>query len=881
MQYRFRIPYPDGLSMDVSQRKSPISSRPFRRPHQRALNPLFTGSIREIDSAITQSQHLLSELPQSHPLVPDCGYILAKARFDRYALSNQEDDLDKAILHLTESILLPSRSWLKDGRKIFRALVFLAFALLERSKVSEKPEDAIYAAKYLRHIRDQLHQALGFLHLQATMLLVDALAIQVESKAGNPVQNIGEIAALCHELLTSDAPKDVTTQSARLISRLVVYDIDLWDPDQPWDQIIEYLQVARTHKPELLDVRRALVLSLSFRYILTCVNDDYEEVVSVLDEIITSGVPGDSQGEFVQGVMALLALIRSNAYHTPEYSEEAMYHARGFLAASSSPKEGPLISSNLEHAAKQRFHYFGPIEGLGASSGNSALSQPVSVGYEDDDSEFGRRNMTRKLLEGLLTRICNNDITDIDEAIEKGRTKLASLDPRDVHTSSVFRSFDNVLFETFKRANKIEYLNEPIVTCRQVLDRPSAQWQRSWTLIQLSRSLLTRYTSFPGHLLQDLDEGLELLSQWTNNGHPSLPERFRSACEWVSTARRTRHPSLSTAYESALSLMQRALLFAPTLQLQHATLATSDVSQNMPLDYASYQIDLGQLEEAIETLERGRALLWSEMRHLRTSVDQLVQEDPHLGHKFAAVNRDLEELTKSIPPSHKLSIDDVAADDLMAADLFGRLLLKQRRLLKERDKLISQIQALPGFDSFLTSPPFDTLRSAASSGPVIIINHSIWRSDILILLHDTSPSLIPTPHDFYDRATTCGDKLLDSRDRNGLDSSHYDQTLVCVLAELYKLVGKPVIDRLRQLKVPEQSRIWWCPTSVFCSLPLHAMGPIPSDDGEKHYFLDLYICSYTPTCPHSSNLVISSSVHDLRNGLPYYSSRSLTHLFQL
>jgi CHAT domain-containing protein len=68
-----------------------------------------------------------------------------------------------------------------------------------------------------------------------------------------------------------------------------------------------------------------------------------------------------------------------------------------------------------------------------------------------------------------------------------------------------------------------------------------------------------------------------------------------------------------------------------------------------------------------------------------------------------------------------------------------------------------------------------------------------------------------------------------------------------VLAQLYKLVGKPVIDRLRQLQVPEQSRIWWCPTSVFCSLPLHAMGPIPSDDGEPRYFLDLYICSYTPT----------------------------------
>ena len=165
------------------------------------------------------------------------------------------------------------------------------------------------------------------------------------------------------------------------------------------------------------------------------------------------------------------------------------------------------------------------------------------------------------------------------------------------------------------------------------------------------------------------------------------------------------------------------------------------------------------------------------MRHLRTSVDQLLQADPQLGHKFAAVNRDLEELTKSIPPSHKLSMDDGGADDLRAVDPFGRLLLKQRRLLKERDKLISQIQALPGFDSFLTSPSFDTLRSAASSGPVIIINHSRWRSDILILLHNASPSLIPTPDDFYDRASALKDKLLDSRDKYGLDSSHYDQTL--------------------------------------------------------------------------------------------------------
>jgi hypothetical protein len=293
--------------------------------------------------------------------------------------------------------------------------------------------------------------------------------------------------------------------------------------------------------------------------------------------------------------------------------------------------------------------------------------------------------------------------------------------------------------------------------------------------------------------------------------------------------------------------MHDIVLFSPTLQLQHATLAMDDDAQSMPLDYASYQLDHHQLEEAIEVLERGRALLWSEMRHLRTSIDQFLSADPVLGHKFAAVNRDLEVLTKSVPPSHKLSMDDGAADSLRAVNPFGRLLLEQRGLLKERAELISQIQALPGFDRFLTSPPFDTLRSAASSGPVIIINHSKWRCDILILLHNNPPSFIPTPNDFFERACVLKDKLLDSRPKTGHDWRHYNEVLASVLAELYTLVGQPVIDRLHQLQVPEQSRIWWCPTSVFCSLPLHAMGPIPYDGGEPRYFLDLYTCSYTPT----------------------------------
>ncbi|KAI9452592.1 hypothetical protein BJY52DRAFT_1402869 [Lactarius psammicola] len=808
-------------------------------------------SIHEIDSAITQLQYFLQASPQSHPFRPTYVYGLAKARLDCYELSYQEEsdanDLDnlKGILHLNKSILLQPQS-LPEPKYIKEIFSALTVALSDKH-----PAHATYAAKYLRHLRNQPHAVSGFPHHVITTSLVDVLAFQA-LKASNVMHIIEEMAVLCQELLTSDPSDDDTTSSITLLSSVVSSKICPLIPDQPKDKIIECLRLAKVHKPELRRAHFALALCLRTRYLTTLVNDDYEEAVSILDEIISSRSPGDSQDKDLaakaQVLVTVLAIFRSSAHKSPEYSEEAIYRARVFL--SSSPVEHPLtshINRSLEDHAKLRFNYFGSIDGLEVSSSNSPLSQPQPVVFHN--SEFIQMSKKGFHLEALLSVIRNNDIMQIDEAIIEGRSILASFSSSHPLASTIFELFGQILDEAFECTYKIKYLNESISIRSQVLGHPShpSQDERFRILSRLSQSLLTCSLYFQGYRTQDLHEGLKLLSQCVNDGHANFPDRFQLACTWATVARRTRHPSISKAYESAVSLVKDTLLFAPTLQLQHATLATSDHTHRMLQDYASYWVGLHRLKEVIETLERGRAMLWSEMRHLHVSVDKLLQTDPDLAHKFGVVSRDLEELTKSVPPSRELSMDDSAADDLRAVDPFSRLLLKQRRLLKERDNLILQIQALPGFDGFLTSPSFDILRSAASSGPIIIINHSRWRSDILILLHNTSPSLITTPDDFYHRASALKDKLLNLRCEYGLNSSHYDEALASVLSELYILVGKPVINRLCQLKVPEQSRIWWCPTSVFCSLPLHAMGPIPSDDGEMRYFLDLYICSYTPT----------------------------------
>jgi hypothetical protein len=67
---------------------------------------------------------------------------------------------------------------------------------------------------------------------------------------------------------------------------------------------------------------------------------------------------------------------------------------------------------------------------------------------------------------------------------------------------------------------------------------------------------------------------------------------------------------------------------------------------------ASYQVQMGHVEQAPLGLKQSRALLWSGMHGLLTSVDHLTGVNPRLATQLPVitVNRGLETLMTSIPP---------------------------------------------------------------------------------------------------------------------------------------------------------------------------------------------------------------------------------------
>ncbi len=866
--------------------ESPSPNRPiiFLLSVIDTISPFFTASIADIDAHITSLQNSLSLFPRYHFERITCVLNLAEARYARYQLSQEKEDFDKAIVHGTEAIILQPVSGDKPCLNIVKLLFDLASALLDRSSKFEQPEGVKYSIEYLRYLRGLPLDSFDVPRKVVTTSLIQALAAHVSLKAGDGTQNIKEMVILCRELLTSNISADIANSAFVTFVGAVEAEFRQGRSAQSRDEVIECLwDAVKVCPPGSQLVLFTLAFILFLRFLETHSNDDYEDATALLARILDTNQPGgcpDSIQGLASSIATLLALHRSIIFQSPECSEVAMSRLRASFSSSSVSEQHRIgFTDILVDYTRHRFGNYGLAESLEEAdfyrsqvvslSSSQSLAKPGEAVTQPDAvrETYSTTAMQQKIqyLEDLLSNApprtflhndclsrlarwyktkfsCANDISDIEQSIKYTRLELEATHPSDPFRSTSLASLQNILHLAFKRTNKINYLNESIILGYDILKLRSAQDIHFSVIRKLILSLLAREQLLGRN--EDIDEVLRLMPLAVDNQYRRVPDRFALSCAWAFLARRISHPSALTAYKSAMLLMQKSLSFAPTVSIQHTGLVKmGEECQSMPLDYASYQIYLGRFEEAIETLEQGQALLWSEMRGFRTPMAQF---DSPLAKRFAEINQELEALTTSITPSGRPEIEDGVAQDRDWMDPFGRLVVQQRKLVEERDALVSQIQGRQGSQGFLKTPSFSTLRSAASRGPVVLINHCRWRSDILILFHNSLPCSIATANDFYDRANKLRDELVEAR-KHGLDSGKYQDALCSVLKGLYKLVGEPVIKRLRVLGVREQSRIWWCPTSVFCSLPLHAMGPIPSSGASERYFSDLYIPSYTPS----------------------------------
>jgi hypothetical protein len=264
-------------------------------------------------------------------------------------------------------------------------------------------------------------------------------------------------------------------------------------------------------------------------------------------------------------------------------------------------------------------------------------------------------------------------------------------------------------------------------------------------------------------------------------------------------------------YISVIQLLPQAASFG----LDHENrLHVLSGAEAISRDGAARAISAGRNLEAVELLEEGRGVFWSQALQLRApDLDSLPAQDA-------------QELRKLF---HMLQSGGTSDESLSTAQLERRIELR-RRLSNEAEALIADIRSRPGMGRFLLPPAFSSLvQSLPEAGLVVILLASSLGHHALVLNRAESQAksialIAPQSGGFSEafRATLPRDGNSDSHasgatsvfrpmsvSKKALKKPH--RPLEDMLAQLWTLIVKPVVGVLNLQVCPCRGSRSTCP----------------------------------------------------------------------
>ena len=228
-----------------------------------------------------------------------------------------------------------------------------------------------------------------------------------------------------------------------------------------------------------------------------------------------------------------------------------------------------------------------------------------------------------------------------------------------------------------------------------------------------------------------------------------------AARTWISVAEHFQHPTTLPAYETSLRLLIQRLAALPSLP-QHLAIL-KNLTSSLAVDAFSACLRSCSPTNAVELLEQGRGVFWSQLTRPQSPLDDIIVS--------GSAGKSLADGFTRLALSIRNSLNSPSADQ------------RERlcHLNSEMQRVVANIRELPGLSRFLLPSLFLDLQRAASGGSVIIVNASKYSCDALVVFIDRDPVHIPL-------LITQGDELWDQ-------------------------IVSPIVERL-QATHPPLSRIW-------------------------------------------------------------------------
>ncbi len=422
------------------------------------------------------------------------------------------------------------------------------------------------------------------------------------------------------------------------------------------------------------------------------------------------------------------------------------------------------------------------------------------------------------------------DKQDLEDAIAYQTEALALRPPGHPHRLKSLYNLANTLMARSRHGGEDHDMEEAIQMYREALSLyPAKSPDLAGCHDSLALALQTRYRRLKN--VADIQELQVHALAAAQDRFYNVHHRLKTALYWANQVA-TEQPFRLAIYSQAIALLQQLLVANPDIEKQQDRLLSATFARELPGRAAACAIENGNLELAVSLSEQCRSVLLSNLQRYRSPVEDLRAVNPDLAEKIQWVGSQLE----------KLSSPKESPDGQTAGSTPDHFLAEQQSLLEEWDERLQQIRSLPGFDDFMSTPSFTRLQTAARDGPIIFLNTCERRSDAIIIFSTGPPKLINFPDVKSDRLEYDHYLLTSSRVENDRKE---EATLLRIARYLWTNVVSLIVDCLSAEGIAPGSRVWWCPTSEFCLLPIHIAGLYGRIKGTN--FPDLYISSYTPT----------------------------------
>ncbi|KAG1799048.1 CHAT domain-containing protein [Suillus plorans] len=424
---------------------------------------------------------------------------------------------------------------------------------------------------------------------------------------------------------------------------------------------------------------------------------------------------------------------------------------------------------------------------------------------------------------------------DLDQAIALHREALALRPVCHTDRSSSLYNLANQLSTRFEHQHNKEDLDESRENLHCAL---ALLTQHDPRQLLVHRSLADVYLSFhhsdlhgtsTGEDMDDLNAAMHHIKAAANVVSGGLLSRLRASLRWAHYASRHSHGTQLEAYATSMQLLDAYMYMTASVSSRRD--AMKEFPSTLAVDAASCALRSGDVRRAVELLEQGRTIIWTQMARLRTPLDSLQTRGDHavaLMKRF----RDLSSLLDKPRASH---LEGTTRVNIEAEET------RYRRLVEDWNRVVEEIRKIEGFSRFLLPPLFSDLQDAARDGPLIVPITSVSSCHAIIIPHKKAPTSLQLPINFEKlRRLVLALQMAINKEAGPKGSQ---PALTKALRELWDGVVCPVVRSLGGF-AQRGSRIWWCLTTFFNFLPLHAAGEYRAN-GES--LSQQYISSYTPS----------------------------------